>query len=272
VDGDGIETMEDLRCELEEGLSADWTTSTECPSLPPQTTIALCATDGVRKLAFLHVDGEIRSSLPYFDANSRFRAWGIETVWLFKNGSGFPSTRHMLCTSLEWLEGIPVVRIVNIGNGERENMHRVKLSTLARAAVDKRLKVANLAVGQRVGVSLTSDRTVCGQCGASDYRIDHATIQLVDDPSVPSLALSRNNLGKCVSRLMIEGLFSQAPRARAIQRNAGGRCQSCDEWIYSSGNSNSSKLSAEGSIVLSNVAALELLRHYQTAWYIALDR
>lgn len=260
--------MEDLTYELAQGLPMGWSTSTLYTVLPPQTTIAHCASDGIRKLAFLRVSGSMRSSIPYFEANSRLRNSGVEPIWLF-DGGAFPSTKRMLCTSLEWLEGTPVAGIVNVGHGGNENRNFVELSTLARAAADERLKVTEIEVGQRVSVALTSDRTVCRQCGAIDYRVDHATIRLVDDPSVPSLALSRNKLGACVSRLMIEGLVSQAKVPKYPLYVTDERCPTCNGQRYEHVDSSASKQSAIGSIVLSSMAALELLRHYQTAWYIA---
>lgn len=266
--GECVDTMEDLTYELAQGLPNGWRTSTLYTPLPPQTTIAHCASDGIRKLAFLRVSGAMRSAIPFFEANSGLRKSGVEPIWLF-DGGAFPSTKHMLCTSLEWLGGTPVAGIVNVGHGGNENRNLVELSTLARAAADKRLKVAEIEVGQRVSVALTSDRTVCRQCGAIDYRVDHATIRLVDNPSVPSLALSRNKLGACVSRLMIEGLVSQATVRKYPLREACERCPTCNGHYYVYVDSPCGKQSATGSIVLSSMAALELLRHYQTAWYIA---
>ncbi|MPQ71527.1 hypothetical protein [Pseudomonas sp. MWU12-2323] len=260
--------MEDLTYELAQGLPTGWSKSPLYTALPPQTTIAHCASDGIRKLAFLRVSGVMRSSIPYFEANSRLRNSGVEPIWLFDCGA-IPSTKRMLCTSLEWLASTPVVSIVNVGQGGNEDRNLVELPTLAQAAADKRLKVAEIEVGQRVSVALTSDRTVCRECGAIDYRVDHATIRLVDNPSVPSLALSRNKLGACVSRLMLEGLVSQTKVQKHPSHEAGERCPSCNRQRYEYVDLPSTKQSAMGSIVLSSMAALELLRHYQTAWYIA---
>lgn len=260
--------MDDLTKMFKLALPPHWMTAHLGVTLPPFTTMAHCSTDGLRTLLFLKVKGPIRSAMPYFDANSRYRNSGIEPIWLFEEDV-IPSTKHMICAALSWIDDNPVVAIVNVGQGGDSQRHAVEISEFALAASEGRLKIADIHAGQRVGVSLTSDHFLCPACGSVDQRYDQASIQLVDHPGVPSLAIPWSKIGASVSGLMISVLKGQSFHMNALSPRPANQCLHCDSSTHDTVDTFTRKESDVGSIVLSSRAALELLKHHKTAWYIA---
>ncbi|MCF5371911.1 hypothetical protein [Pseudomonas syringae] len=259
--------MDDLTKTLKQALPQHWMTAHLGDTLPPFTSVTHCSTDGLRTLLFLKVKGPVRSAMPYLDANSRYRNSGIEPIWLFEEDV-IPSTKKMICAAVNWKDDNPSVAIINVGQGDESNRHAVDISEFALAASERRLKIADIQAGQRVGVSLTSDHFLCPACGSVEQRYDQASIQLVDHPGVPSLAIPWSKIGASVSGLMISVLKGQSCHKNALSHRPN-QCSHCASSTHHPADAFTRKESAVGSIVLSSRAALELLKHHKTAWYIA---
>lgn len=260
--------MDDLVQKLELGLPDDWARF-ECPFPPPDLThVALCATDGRRKLVFCLVDGIFRSAAPLFVFNTQLRACGVEAVWLFKEMRGIPSTRNMVCVSVSKSEGEWEACIVNSRTGNSSPAGSVSLSHLAQAAAEQRLRFQAFAAGQRIAVHVESTRSPCLHCGAMVHEVERATFLPEGAPSAPGLELSKARLGRYVSALIAEAI-DRAQRLYTVSDPHPYICEGCAEPRQHSLRIRGQSPSPVVGIVLSSTAAYELVKHHQTTWYIA---
>lgn len=259
--------MDDLVQQLELGLPDGWTRF-ECQFPPPDLTrVALCATDGRRKLAFCVVEGVVRSATQLFAFNTQLRAWGVEGVWLFLE-RGIPSTRHMVCVSVSNDDGEWKACIVNARSGTSCPAESVSLTQLAHAAADQRLRVQAFAAGQRIAVHVESMGSPCLHCGALVHEVKRATLLPEGSPTAPGLELSKARLGRCVSALIAEAI-DRAQRLYTVSDSQPYICEICTENRQHALRIRGEFPSAIGGIVLSSSAAYELVKHHQTTWYIA---
>ena len=260
--------MDELHLQISKGLSESWKAFQPSLELPDNVSVAYGATNGTRCLLFLRVTGHMRSALPLFETNTQLRKLGIEPVWLFEN-EAIPSTKHMICTVLNWMGEVAMVTIVNVDKSGVEADQRIEISVLATAAAQERLKTVFIQAGQRVSVSCTSDMTACSCCGAVSQHLNQATFQLVDNPCVPVLALPLPKIGLFVSRLIAEELAPRGAEIAVRSKLSNQDCPDCRCVAFNAAHTTRVKYQYVASIVLSSMAALELLKHHKTAWYIA---
>jgi hypothetical protein len=100
-------------------------------------------------------------------------------------------------------------------------------------------------------------------------RLATATFYLVDNPGAPALALTRPNLGLSISKLIAEEVVARDVTPTRLPPQNGHLCSECCGVPLKAANPEAVKSDAYGSIVLSSMAVLELIKHHKTAWYIA---
>lgn len=253
--------MEGLKHQILLGLPPMWR-SIQCELTLPQHASVQCATtDGLRKIAFMLVNGPMRSAMPLFKANSELRDLGFETVWFFRD-SGIPSTKHMLCAAITQSEGDLQASILNTHGPSIQLRDKVGISELARAATDQRLKAIGFAAGQLVDVTFIAEERSCTQCGAVMHEVQHATFYQNDEPHSPGLALTKSKLGRSVAKLISDAVGSQPVPAV-------GLCAECTSLTTSKNCRRFQVTKSIGDVQLSSLAALELIRFQTTAWYIS---
>lgn len=222
--------MEGLKHQILLGLPPMWR-SIQCElSLPQQASVQCATTDGLRKIAFMLVNGPMRSAMPLFKANAELRDLGFETVWFF------------------W------------GSGQHRD--KVGISELARAATDQRLKAIGFAAGQLVDVTFIAEERSCTQCGAVMHEVQHATFYQNGEPHSPGLALTKVKLGRSVAKLISDAVGSQPVPSV-------GLCAECTSLTTSQNSRRFQVTKSIGDVQLSSLAALELIRFQTTAWYIS---
>lgn len=261
--------MDGLSIRIRRGLPGNWNPTPLNHLLPEYTSVALCASNGSRRLAFLRVQSHIRSAMPFFDANSQLRKSGVEVVWLFDH-EPIPSTKQMICAALEWRGSMPLASIVNAGQPGCNSLNQIEMGTLSKAAAEQRLRLFEIEAGQCVFVSVTPERATCTHCGTATYRVLEASFQLADSPEAPALVLKGDDLGPCISRQIVERLRGRFP-GRSPRRIGGlaGACPMCHREHHGAAQPLQHEVTSIGCITLSSLAVLELLRHHKTAWYIA---
>lgn len=260
--------MDSLQQQIIQGIPPGWLSFTPRLSLPDNVLIVHAATDQKRRILFMRVDGHIRTVMPLFDLNSEIRRLGAEAVWLFE-GNAIPSTKHMVCLAIQWCDGQAMGSIVNLDQSSAETTQLFSVAQLSQAFAEGRLKVLGINVGQRVSVTCTTDQIACAACGATTNRLSAASFNLAGAERAPRLSLTSRKLGMCLSRLIAAEIREQFPAL-----SIGGELSPPDCCACRSGGSvpvlrpvQNSR--ATGSIVISSLAALELQRHYKSAWCIA---
>lgn len=260
--------MDELSQQIARGLPGSWSPIHLHPSLPEFTRVAYSGSNGNRKLMFLLVDGPMRSAMPLFDANTQLRNSGVETVWLFEEIC-IPSTKHMLCASLEWMGCSPAAKIMNLAHEGSSLPRRVDISVLARAAAEQRLKIVRFSAGQLVNITFTTSQVTCAKCAVTSPEIVTATFHPTDDPGAPGLELAKNKIGRGVSKLIADALRGLDQSRSDDPQMIAGICCGCHASspnVLSVGPVSSHRIN---NVELSSLAALELVRQHKTAWYIS---
>lgn len=253
--------MDELSHQIASGLPFEWAPFYGSIHLPDHTTVAYCAKLGGRKVIFLRVQGYLRSAMPLFEANAKLRKSGFETVWLF-NAKAIPSTKHMPCASIRQIDDTYVATIENVSQNSSVAPQVIEVATLARAAAQQRIRLADFVAGQQVNVTFTWDELVCIRCGAISLEVEKATFHAADHPGAPGLALSKTKIGRNVSTLIVDALKWHYPSTECV-------CTKCQCVLPSSPVTGPKVTRSIGGIELSRLAAFELVRHNPTAWYVA---
>lgn len=252
--------MDELSLQIAKGLQG-WARIHESFELPEHTTLAYCAKLGARKVIFLRVQGYLRSAMPLFEANAKLRSSDFETVWLF-DGKAIPSTKHMPCASIRKIGDTYVATIENVSPNPSTAPQVIGVEALAMASAQQRFRLADFAAGRQVNVTFTSDELVCIHCGATSFEVEKATFHAADHPGAPGLALSKTKIGRSVGTLIVNALKCQSPSIGCV-------CIKLRTVVSPSRPIGPKITRTIGGLELSKLAALDLVRHHSTAWYVA---
>lgn len=253
--------MDELSNQIASGLHGDWKALQVTFDLPEHTTVVFCARQGPRKLIFLRVKGHLRSAMPLFNTNAELRKSNFETVWFFDD-QAIPSTKHMPCASIRMIGDTVIATISNVTQGTSPPAQVIEVAALANAVAQQRMRLSDFTAGCRVNVTFTSDEMVCINCGSIRFEVEKATFQPADHPGAPGLSLSKSKIGRNVSTLIVDALKWCYPAIDCA-------CTECLCEMPSTPSTGPKVTRTIGGIELSSLAAFELVRHNQTAWYVA---
>ena len=253
--------MDDLSLQIAAGLPLAWVPAPQPFDLPDHAVNLYSASNGSRRLMFILVKGPLTSAMPLISANANLRKSGVETVWLFDENP-IPSTRHMPCVSIRKMGYASVATISNIGQDASAEPQMMEIAQLAKAAAENRMRVADFQAGCNVNVTITSAEVACVKCGAISFSVERAKFYPVDHPGAPGLELKKSKIGRSLSSLITNALKWYYPIQNCV-------CNGCIAQLGRGRTVNRIVTMRIGPIELSKLAALELIRHNNTAWYVS---
>lgn len=254
---------------IEKGLPSGW-----MPLPTPDEVqdddfqVAMAGSVGQERLAIVYVSHLGTSARPYFDANAQLLDAGFRTVWLF-NGRGIPSTSHMPCATVTQSGSRFITSIQNVQDRTSKSQpQHYDLAELVRAATECRLKKVTVGPDAPISARFTVRECRCPHCDSTTVAVAECSLKLANSPHIPALHLKGRDIGWSLGRELLAIVRKDHTLRENTARTPTRRCLYCPADLNAESRARMLTNATEGEVILTKVAALELLRHLKTSWYI----
>ena len=254
---------------IEKGLPSGWMPlSTPDEVQDEDFQVAMAGSVGQERLAIVYVSHLGTSARPYFDANAQLLDAGFRTIWLF-NERGIPSTSHMPCATVTQSGSRYITSIQNVQDRTTKSQpQHCELAELVRAATECRLKKVTVGPDAPISARFTVRECRCPHCDSTPLAVAECSLKLANSPHIPALHLKGRDIGRSLGRELLAIVNKDRTLINSEGCTPARRCVYCPADLHAESRARMLINATEGEVTLTKVAALELLRHLKTSWYI----
>jgi hypothetical protein len=254
---------------IEKGLPSGWMPLPTPDEVQDENfQVAMAGSVGQERLAIVYVSHLGTTARPYFDANAQLLDAGFRTVWLF-NERGIPSTSHMPCATVTQSGSRFITSIQNVQDRTTKSQpQHYELAELVRAATESRLKKVTVGPDAPISVRFTVRDCRCPHCDSTTVAVAECSLKLASSSHIPALHLKGHEIGWSLGRELLAIVRNDHSLHEKKHRTTARRCLYCPGDLNAESRARMLTIVTQGEVSLSKVAALELLRHLKTSWYI----